>query len=66
MASSSSKAASGDVWAFDFDGVVCDSVGESAISAWEVRKKAFPLSLFLQKQDLFLKTLDLSKNFNLF
>ena len=39
-----------DVWAFDFDGVVCDSVGESAISAWEVRRKGltfvFPLFFF--------------------
>ncbi len=24
----------GAVWAFDFDGVVCDSVGESSLSAW--------------------------------
>lgn len=40
----SSKSAS-DVWAFDFDGVVCDSVGESAISAWEVRKEKRPSCL---------------------
>lgn len=24
------------VWALDFDGVVCDSVGESAIASWTV------------------------------
>ena len=24
------------VWAFDFDGVVCDSVGESSLAAWKV------------------------------
>ena len=24
------------VWAFDFDGVVCDSVHESALAAWKV------------------------------
>ncbi len=24
----------GALWAFDFDGVVCDSVGESSLSAW--------------------------------
>jgi hypothetical protein len=24
------------LWAFDFDGVICDSVGESSISAWRV------------------------------
>lgn len=47
MAASASKSAS-DVWAFDFDGVVCDSVGESAISAWEVRdwRKSRGCSLF--------------------
>jgi hypothetical protein len=27
-----------DVFALDFDGVVCDSVGESALSAWTVRR----------------------------
>lgn len=36
-----------DVWAFDFDGVVCDSVGESAISAWEVRKGRRGLAFFV-------------------
>ena len=36
-----------DVWAFDFDGVVCDSVGESAISAWEVRKEEGDCSISL-------------------
>jgi hypothetical protein len=25
-----------NLWAFDFDGVVCDSVGESSLSAFEV------------------------------
>lgn len=24
------------VWAFDFDGVICDSVGESSLAAWKV------------------------------
>ena len=33
MASSSS---SPELWALDFDGVVCDSCGESSISAWKV------------------------------
>jgi len=51
-AASSSNPSRGNVWAFDFDGVVCDSVGESAISAWEVRRRGgffiftFSLSLF--------------------
>lgn len=25
-----------DLWALDFDGVVCNSVGESSKSAWQV------------------------------
>lgn len=29
-------AARKSVWALDFDGVVCDSVGESSLSAWQV------------------------------
>lgn len=29
-------AAAGCLWALDFDGVVCDSVGESSLSAWQV------------------------------
>ena len=29
-------AAAGSLWALDFDGVVCDSVGESSLSAWQV------------------------------
>lgn len=28
--------ASGEVWALDFDGVACDSCGESSLSAWKV------------------------------
>ena len=32
------RAAISDVFALDFDGVVCDSVGESALSAWTVRR----------------------------
>jgi hypothetical protein len=32
------RAAITDVFALDFDGVVCDSVGESALSAWMVRR----------------------------
>ena len=39
MAAAAASKSVTDVWAFDFDGVVCDSVGESAISAWEVRKR---------------------------
>ena len=31
-----------DVWAFDFDGVVCDSVGESSLSAWKAALKKWP------------------------
>jgi len=34
--------ASKDVWAFDFDGVVCDSVGESSLSAWKAAVKKWP------------------------
>ena len=30
------QAMSADLWAFDFDGVVCNSVGESSRSAWKV------------------------------
>jgi hypothetical protein len=32
-----------DLYALDFDGVVCDSVGESAQAAWLVRSPACPL-----------------------
>ncbi|KFM28808.1 hypothetical protein F751_6329 [Auxenochlorella protothecoides] len=30
------------VWALDFDGVVCDSVGESAIAAWKASAQYWP------------------------
>lgn len=30
------------VWALDFDGVVCDSVGESSLSAWKAALKKWP------------------------
>jgi hypothetical protein len=30
------------VWAFDFDGVVCDSVGESSLSAWRAAAVQWP------------------------
>ena len=30
------------VWAFDFDGVVCDSVGESSLSAWRAADTKWP------------------------
>lgn len=30
-------AAKTDLWALDFDGVACDSCGESSLSAWKVR-----------------------------
>ena len=33
---STTTAAAGSLWALDFDGVVCDSVGESSLSAWQV------------------------------
>ena len=33
---------SGPVWAFDFDGVVCDSVGESSLSAWRAAEEKWP------------------------
>lgn len=32
----------GSVWAFDFDGVVCDSVGESSLSAWRAAESKWP------------------------
>ena len=35
----------GSVWAFDFDGVVCDSVGESSLSAWRAAEAKW-LELF--------------------
>lgn len=31
-----------EVWAFDFDGVVCDSVGESSLSAWRAATIKWP------------------------
>lgn len=30
------------MWAFDFDGVVCDSVGESSLSAWRAAAVQWP------------------------
>jgi hypothetical protein len=30
------------LWALDFDGVVCDSVGESRLSAWKAAAKLWP------------------------
>ncbi len=35
--SSLAASAAPDVWALDFDGVACDSVGESSLSAFKVR-----------------------------
>ena len=32
--------ASKEVWALDFDGVACDSCGESSLSAWRVRQES--------------------------
>ena len=32
----------GSLWAFDFDGVVCDSVGESSLSAWRAAEAKWP------------------------
>ncbi|KAK9839422.1 hypothetical protein WJX81_001239 [Elliptochloris bilobata] len=40
-------AAGGSVWALDFDGVVCDSVGESSLSAWQASAELWP-DLFAQ------------------
>lgn len=34
--------ARGHVWALDFDGVTCDSVGESAASAWDAAARLWP------------------------
>jgi len=36
--SAQSQGMSKDLWALDFDGVVCNSVGESSQSAWQVKK----------------------------
>ena len=41
----SKDATSGEVWALDFDGVACDSCGESSLSAWKVG--VFSLSLLV-------------------
>ncbi|KAK9815572.1 hypothetical protein WJX72_006066 [[Myrmecia] bisecta] len=30
------------VWALDFDGVVCDSVGESSLTAWKAAERLWP------------------------
>ena len=30
------------LWALDFDGVVCDSVGESSLSAWKAATALWP------------------------
>ena len=35
------QAMSSSLWAFDFDGVVCNSVGESSKSAWKVGRRHF-------------------------
>ena len=37
--------ASSQLWALDFDGVACDSCGESSLSAWKVRDVYFDISL---------------------
>eukprot|EP00803_Ostreobium_quekettii_P000623 evm.model.scf_313EXC.3 EVM.evm.TU.scf_313EXC.3 scf_313EXC:25657-29939(-) len=34
--------AKADLWALDFDGVICDSCGESSISAWKAASKLWP------------------------
>ncbi len=31
-----SSAMTKELWALDFDGVVCDSCGESSVTAWKV------------------------------
>lgn len=38
------EATGGDLWALDFDGVVCNSVGESSQSAWEVGYMVYTVS----------------------
>ena len=30
------------LWALDFDGVICDSVRESSLSAWQAARRVFP------------------------
>ena len=48
------------LWALDFDGVVCDSCGESALSAWRAAEGLWP-DMFTaedvqsQKDDLMVK-----------
>ncbi|GMH34394.1 hypothetical protein BSKO_02228 [Bryopsis sp. KO-2023] len=32
----------GELWALDFDGVICDSCGESSLSAWKAAAKLWP------------------------
>lgn len=41
-ASVKAAAAAKDVYALDFDGVMCDSVGESSLSAWKSAEKLWP------------------------
>jgi hypothetical protein len=37
------------LWALDFDGVVCDSCGESSLSAWKAAEKLWP-SIFTAEE----------------
>jgi hypothetical protein len=37
-----------ELWALDFDGVICDSCGESALSAWKAAAKLWP-SIFTEE-----------------
>lgn len=37
------------LWALDFDGVICDSCGESALSAWKAAEKLWP-SVFTSEE----------------
>lgn len=41
-ASAAPPSGGGHVWALDFDGVTCDSVGESAVSAWDAAARQWP------------------------
>lgn len=42
VAAAGKQGANKDVWALDFDGVTCDSVGESSLSAFKAAAKLWP------------------------
>lgn len=39
------------LWALDFDGVICDSCGESALSAWTAAASVWP-SIFVSEESI--------------